>query len=62
MSSSWALDMRKAGSQLPHRTAAFIPRKGVLLEAIDPANLHDEKSIIAQKETQQKSRAGARVI
>lgn len=35
--SSMALDMRNAGSQLPQWTAAFIPPKGIVLEAIDPA-------------------------
>ena len=54
--------MRKAGSQLPLRTAAFIPHEGILFEAIDPANLRGVVSSIAQKETQQKSRAGARII
>lgn len=54
--------MRNAGTQLPRWTAAFIPLSGVVLEAIDPANLRGVMGIIAQKETQQKSRAGTRVI
>lgn len=62
MSSGWALDMRKAGSQLPHRTAALIPREGIVLGAINPAKNMLEDGIIAEKKTQQKSRADTRVI
>ncbi len=54
--------MRKTGTQLPLRTAAFIPREGVLFEAIDPANLRGEMGMIAQKETQRKSRAETRMV
>ena len=54
--------MRNAGTQLPSRKAAFIPLTGIVFEAIDPANLRGVVSSIAKKETQQKSRAGARVI
>ena len=37
---------RKAGTQLPLRTAAFIPREGVLLEAIDPAKYAGRKGAL----------------
>lgn len=43
-------------------SAAFIPPKGFVLEAINPANMLGVAGIVAQKETQQKSRAGTRVI
>lgn len=55
--------MRNAGTQLPLRTAAFIPPKGLVFEAIDPANSRGVMGIVAQKETQQKSRGrGAHIF
>ena len=54
--------MRKAGTQLPRWTATLISRAGFVFGVIDPAKYAGRKGIIAQKETQQKSRAGARVI
>lgn len=65
--SSMALDMRNAGSQLPQWTAAFIPPKGIVLEAIDPARICEgtglEKCSIPEKERPSiDRRAGARVV
>ena len=56
-----------AGTQLPLRTAAFIPPKGIVLEAIDPARICEgtglEKCSIPEKERPSIGcRAGARVV
>lgn len=41
-------------------SAALIPREGIVLGAIDPAKNMLEDGIIAEKKTQQKSRADAK--
>lgn len=57
--------MRKPGlnyflAALAHFSkAALIPREGIVLGAIDPAKNMLEDGIIAEKETQRKSRADA---
>ena len=43
-------------------SATLIPLAGFVFRVIDPAKYAGRKGIIAQKETQQKSRAGTRVI
>ena len=49
-----ALNHEECRASTTSQDAAFIPPKGFVLEAINPANMRGEMDIIAQKKTQQK--------